>query len=250
MKIRFPLIALPMFVAIVACDSGSTEPDDFATEDLTAQLSISPNHFHIYETEGTFTVAVTDPRGRAVTDFEEIRLERQRAGTTNWSGTALTRGGDFYSAKYTFETKGSYTLRVTGRRAADTDLKVLYTAPQPLEVVRAHATVAGHNLEFEAVPGHIHLGDTAELNFWIDVSAGHAPAAPGDEIGFHLSVHHVFVTIGSTTDTLSVTQPEAGRFVASHEFSTVGAAQIGIRFMADDHSEQEWSVPVTIHAPH
>jgi len=250
MKEKYGALALLLPLAFAACDNSPTGPEEYATEELTAQLVISPDHFHIWETTGAFTVAVTDPDGRPVTDFEEIRLERQRQGATNWGSITLTRDGDFYRGTYTFEASGNYNLRIAGKRAADEALKVLLTVTEPLEVVRAHATVGNHRVEFEAFPGHIHAGDSSVLTFWIaSAGTGHDGADHAqDDVGMHLAVRNIFVTVGGSTTTLSVTESEPGRFTANHQFTAVGPAVVGIRF--SDHGEFEWSVPITVHAAH
>jgi hypothetical protein len=240
-------LALLGTLALAACQDDATGPKGFATEELDAALTITPDHFHIYETEGEFSVAVTDPSGAAVTDFEVLRLERRLVGATSWSGLELTREGDLYVGRDTFEASGSYELRVTGLREADEELVVLYSAAEPLGVVRAHADVGGRRLELENFPGHIHAGDESAMTFWVMETQrnpqGVRPPVPG-------LAPTIWVEVNGTRTSYAATESQPGVYAATHRFTAVGAALVGIGFQGTDGQHHEWSVEIDVHQPH
>ena len=243
---RLPLTLLATLL-LAACDGGSTSPEGFATGELDAALAIAPDHFHIYETAGTFTVAVTDPDGAAVTDFELLRLERRLVGETAWSGLELALEGDVYVGRYTFETSGSYELRVTGLREADEELVVLLTAAAPLSVVRAHADVGGRRLELENVPGHIHAGDQSAVTFWVMDPQRDPQGARPPITGLAPTV---WVEVGGPRASYPAQEPQPGVYAATHRFTTAGPAVVGLRFRGTDGLDHEWSMAIEVHPPH
>jgi hypothetical protein len=248
-KSFLPLLALGS-LALAGCDPGSTGPE-FATGELSAELAITPDHFHIYETEGMFTVAVTDPDGQAVTDFVLVRLEGRRVGTSLW-GDALDLNleleGDLYVGTHVFEESGNYELRVTGLRESDPGLFVLYQAEAPLAVVRPHADVGGRRLELEASPGHVHAGDQSEVIFWImdpqPNGQGVRPPITGLEPTIWVEVN------GVRTSYATAEWDQPGFYSTGHRFTVVGPTRVGITFLGADGQQHEWSMEIEVHPPH
>ena len=236
-------------LAFAACQD-STGPDGFGTEELTTELAVAPQHFHIWETEGTFTASVTDPDGNAVTDFEEIRLECQLAGSTTWGEIELTQDGDVYEGTYTFESSGDYQLRVMGLRESDDELKLLYTAPEVLEVVRAHGSMGGYMVSFESFPGHIHQGDASTLNFWFEAVHATAPAAAGPARHGALATPTILVGPNGSVASYTAQMPEEHHYTATHTFTTIGDVPVAVRFIGEDAQEHTYIVDIEVHAPH
>jgi hypothetical protein len=244
---RMFLATLLGSLALGGCADDATGPKGFATEELTAALTITPDHFHILETEGTFSVAVTDPDGAAVTDFEVLRLERRVVGGTSWSGLELSLQGDLYVGKYVFETSGNYEMRLTGMRESDDELVVLFTAETPLSVVRAHGDVGGRRLEVENTPGHIHGGDHSTISFWVMETQrnpqGVRPPVPG-------LAPTIWIEVNGVRTSYAAGEAQPGVYTATHRFMIVGGAWVGIRLRGTDGQQHEWSVPVQVHQPH
>jgi len=232
---------------LAACDSSPTGPDGYATEELIAELAVAPHHFHIWETTGVFTVSVVDPDENPVTDFEEIRVERRLEGAATWGSIVLTHEGDgIYGGEYVFETSGTYELRVTGIRPSDDELKVLLEVEEPLSVVRAHSTGGGYRVDFEAIPGHIHAGDPSTMNFWFALEAAPSPS-PAQVTGLAPTI---LVGANGSAGTYTATEPEPGRYTATHVFTTVGVVPVTIRFMGLETVSHDYTVNLIVHAPH
>jgi hypothetical protein len=247
MSQRFlPMLALGA-LTLAACEGDGTGPDGFATDELTTALAIAPDHFHIYETEGTFSVAVTDPDGEPVTDFEVMRLERRVVGTLSWSALELVLDGDLYVGKYTFEASGNYELRVSGMRSADEGLLVLYEADTPLSVVRAHADLGGRRLELENIPGHIHAGDQSQVTFWIMDPQRNGQGIRPPITGLATTI---WVEVNGVRTNYATLDWDPGVYAATHRFTAVGSAFVGIRFLGSDGQEHEWSMEIEVHPPH
>jgi len=242
-------LATVSLFGITACDSSPTGPDGngFDTVDLTAQLAVSPHHFHIWETTGTFTVTVVDPAGGAVTDFEVIRVEHRMVGTSVWRTFSLTQDGAFYVGTYVFESPGDYQLRVTGIRPMDQEMTILYEAPTPLEVVRAHANRGDFRIDFEAVPGHIHAGESATLNFWFAPAGVDHHVSPALATGLAPTI---LIDTGGSEGVYTAEESESGRYTATHVFAaTSDSLPVTVRFTSQG-TEYEYTVNIKIHAAH
>jgi hypothetical protein len=219
-KFRFVAAALVPF-AFAACDT--TEPDGFDTSELVAELAIEPHHFHIWETNGTFTVTVLDPDEEVVTEFEDIRVQHMIEGGTSWRTISLVQDGDFFYGAHVFDTSGNYALRVVAMREGDTELVPIYVAPELLEVVRAHSHAGGYTVEFETFPGHIHDGDAGAMTFWFEDDAG-APVA-GLSPTVLIGAAGAVATYAAVE---SLTTP--GRYSADHTFGAAGDISVGIEY--------------------
>jgi hypothetical protein len=247
MRKRIILIAAGALVALAGCNGSPTGPSGYLTEELIVELAVSPHHFHIWETVGQFVVSVVDPDDHPVTDFEEIRVERRHDGAGNWGSIALTHeGGGVYSGQYIFETPGDYDLRVAGIRPSDAEVKVMLEVDEPLEVVRAHGGSGGYRVDFEAVPGHIHAGDASTLNFWFAAVA----AAPVPALQVTGLAPTILIGTNGSAGTYSATEPELGRYTATHTFTTVGTVPVTVRYMGTDQALHEYTVNVIVHAAH
>jgi hypothetical protein len=239
------LVALSPFLA--ACSDDPTGPGGgFDTEDLSAGLAIAPGHFHIWETEGVFTVNVTDPNGASVTDFEAIQVERRREGTDTWRAIALTQDGAFYEGTYIFDTSGNYNLRVTGMRASDDEMKVLHVEPGVLEVVRAHAAMGGYTVSFEVFPGHIHRLDEPTFTWWFEGAGAHAPAVNHPPA----AAPTMSVECDGGTLTSPLTEAEPGRWEGVLELLHIGDCDASVHFVGTGEAEHTYSVPIHISEAH
>jgi hypothetical protein len=238
--LRFSTVAALLVAA--ACEDG-TGPNEFTTEDLIAELAITPDHVHAFETTVTFTVAVEDPDGNPVTDFDVLQVERRLEGAANFSVMETTLAGDFYSVEYTFERSGLNDIRVTGMRPGDASLVVLHEEPNQLEVVRPHGHAGGRNVELEPNPGHIHEGDTSDVQFWIldaTTDAGITGLTPTIFIDHAVAGHTEMAAAEGT----------GGLYHASHVFAEPGETTLGIRFTGTDGNQHEWSLPIEVHHAH
>ena len=242
---RGVLLATLVALSAGACSDG-TGPG-FTTADLTAELAVTPHHVHAYQTTVTFTVAVSDPDGNAVTDFDVVQVERRAAGGTgSWSVLEAVAAGDFYSVDYIFENSGDYDLRVTGLRPGDSDLTVMFESETPLEVVHAHEDLGGYKVEFQPNPGHIHEGNTSTIQFWILDDTDDSPIT-----GLTPEIFVVEPVSGETA--LAATEGADGLYYADYTFNEVGDNEIGIRISAGDALDGlggEFTVPVEVHEPH
>jgi hypothetical protein len=229
-------------VVVGACDDDSTTPG-FTTGELTADLAITPDHVHAFETTVTFTVAVTDPSGDPVTDFDVLQVERRQAPATTFSVMEAALAGNFYVVEHIFEGSGDYDIRVTGLRPGDTDLVVLHEEPTPLHTVRPHGEEGGRRIELEPNPGHIHEGDTSDVQFWI--------LDPTTRAGITGLTPTIFLDhpVAGLTE-YAATEGAGGLYHASHMFTEPGATTFGIRFMGTDAVEHEWSLDIEVHHAH
>jgi hypothetical protein len=87
---------LAAVVAVSASACGDSTGPGFATDELTTELAITPGHVHAFQTTVTFTVAVVDPDGNAVTDFDVLQVERRKVGAATFSVMEATLVGEFY----------------------------------------------------------------------------------------------------------------------------------------------------------
>jgi hypothetical protein len=238
---RAAAVALLAVVA-AACDD-STGPDAFTTDDLIAELAITPDHVHAFETLVTFTVAVEDPDGNPVTDFDVLQVERRLEGAASFSVMEADLTGSFYAVAYTFERSGNYDLRVMGQRPGDTDLVLLHEEINPLEVVRPHGHAGGYNVELEPNPGHIHEGDTSDVQFWI--------LNPTTDAGITGLTPTIFIEhpVAGLTEHVA-TEGAGGLYHAPHQFTEPGMTTVGIRFIGSDAMQHEWSLDIDIHHAH
>lgn len=236
------VLLLPLLV--LACDDNPTGTSGV----LTVELTMSPDHVHILQTEVTFTVEVRDSRGRLVTDFETMQVERLQSGSDTWRGIALALQGDVYEGTYTFSSSGDYALRVSGARPGEAEARVLYTAPEMLSVVRAHAEAGGVRVEFETFPGHIHEGDTAALRFWAMEPERNVDGVRPPITGL-TGEFHCLETGGAEVMT-AVVEVEPGVYEAEHLFANAGGAHVGLHFTAPDNSAAEAAYEVNVAHAH
>jgi hypothetical protein len=192
-------------------------------------------------------VSVVDPDEIPVTDFEEIRVERRLTGADSWGSILLTHQGDgIFVGEYVFETSGSYELRVAGLRPSDNEIKVMLEIEDSLEVVRAHSAAGGYRVDFEAMPGHIHAGDSSTLNFWVDLETVAAPAS-GTVSGLSPTI---LVGANGSEGTFAAAETEPGRYTAAPTFNTIGVVPVTFRYMGLDAVQHDYTVNLFVHAPH
>lgn len=241
------LLVLPLVV--LACDDPlpTGHDDGDATEDLQVDLTLSPDHVHIYS-DVTFTVAVTDHHDEAVTDFEHIHVEYKETTETEWSEVELTVDGDVYTATHSFGSSGEYDVRITGQRPQDSAPVVMHERVDPLHAARAHAEAGGYSVEFEAFPGHIHEGDTGTLSFWIiDESSG------GEDPITSLSPEVHVTESGEAEETHAATETDPGTsgvYEANHAFSAAGEATVAIHFTGSGGGDAEASFTFEVSHAH
>ena len=239
---RWQAIAL-LPLLLLACDDNPTGP-----RGLTVDLTLSPDHVHILQSVVTFTVEVRDARGRLVSDFDALQVERRQSGSDTWRGVELTLQSGVYKGTYTFASSGEYELRVTGARPGETEARVLYTVPEMLHVARAHAEAGGLRVEFEAFPGHIHEGNSAALRFWVMEVDRNSEGVRPPITGLTGEIH--CVESGGVEDLMALTEIEAGVYEAEHLFANAGEAHVGLHFTAPDNSAAEAAYEVDIAHAH
>jgi hypothetical protein len=229
----FPLLLL-------ACDDNPTE----VPEVLTVELTVSPGHVHIWETEVTFTVEVRDSRDNVVTDFETLQVERRVSGSETWRSVELALQGDVYEGTYMFTSSGEYELQVTGMRPGEADAQVLHTAMELLHVVRTHAVEGGVRVEFETFPGHIHEDNTAALRFWVMEPDRNVDGVRPPITGLTGEIH--CLEAGGADVVLAMVEIEPGVYEADHLFVSPGLAHVGLHFTAPDNSAAEAAFEIEI----
>lgn len=217
-----------------ACNSNPVLVDD---GNLTAELILSTGHAHTLSELG-LEVVIRNGDGYEVDDFEAVAVERRTAGSDTWRAIALAPGGAGFTGTYVFMSSGDYDLRVTVTRhgaAEPVEVPLMDPAMGHLGVARAHVEMAGHRVEFETFPGHIHEGDDAEVKFWIleperDASGMRPPVTGLDvkilcfEGGLMVEEHHAH-------------GHDDGAYEAVHTFAEAGIARAGVVF-TDGHGNQ------------
>lgn len=236
------LVLVPL--ALTGCESNPTEVHD---EELTVELTLSPDHVHILSPV-TFTAVVRDGHGELVTDMDTVRVERKTVDSDTWRAAAdLTLSGTAYTGEYTFVSSGDYEFRVLGQRAGHTVMEemTMGTTMDPVHAVPAHAEAGGYRVEFEAFPGHIHEGNEVQYKFWImevdrdPVTNERAPIA-----GLAPEIH--CNEPDGSSESHAATEPEAGTYSALHTFLSVGDGEAEIHFTGADGSPATASFPLHI----
>lgn len=245
MRIRhyIPTLLLPLLLSLPACSddplpTGNGHED--ATDELDVSLSLSPDHVHIYS-QITFNVTVTDHHGEPVTDFDSLRVEWSATGESSWSSAELSLDGDSYTGTHTFTSSGDYEVRVVGKRPEDASSVTMYEMPDHLHASRAHTDAGGYSVEFEAFPGHIHEGESADLRFWVDESD-----SPVTGLTPEIHVTEADASEGSH----SATESSSGVYEASHTFGSAGDATVGLHFTGSGGSAAEAEFTIEISHAH
>jgi hypothetical protein len=216
-------------VGALACSDNPAEPDH-TDHELIVSLTMSTDHLETLE-DITFTVAVTDDHGDAVTDFTTIQVEyEQEAEAGTWRSIELTLQGS-----------GDYHFRVSGMRGSETELSVLHQLADHFEIERAHTTLGDYKVEFETFPGHIHSGEAIAARFWI-MNKDTGAAVTG-----------LAVTIGcgnpdATTEDHAVTDSGDGVYEAMHTFTDGGDGHMAIQFT--DPASMDWEAEFHLHIAH
>jgi hypothetical protein len=60
----------------------------------------------------------------------------------------------------------------------------------------------------------------------------------------------VWVDVNGLRTNYAATETQPGVYAATHRFTTVGAALVGLRFRGADNQEHSWSLPIVVHQPH
>lgn len=240
-------LLLPL-LALGACESNPSAPaeeDEEHGHELAAELTLSSDHVHTLS-EMTFTVTVTNDHGDIVTDLQGVAVERRAEGSDTWRATELELSGSVWTASYTFSSSGAYDLRVSVVEHENSEPEVVYSAPEPLDVVRAHEEVAGMRVEFETFPGHIHEGEVATATFWVMESEADAQGnrAPLTDL-------HVVITCEEADGSFEehhAHETEPGVYTADHTFDAPGEFVAGIRI--GEHGEGEVETQFHTHVAH
>lgn len=227
-------------VALVAC-SDSTGPGE-----LTVDFQISAEHIHALETNVTYTVLVTDPENRTVTDFTTIAVEYAHDGTNDWAQVPLAlQAGGAYQGTHQFTGPGEYDLRVVGARPGTAEA-VLHQVSEPIEVIRPHFDAGGYRVEFQLEPEDLRPSVNLSLQFLVveDVPAdasGNRPPITG-----LAGVTIVCAEANGQTTTHDVTEEPAGVYRASHTFQAAGSVSATLHFTGDDEQPAEVTMPLTL----
>jgi hypothetical protein len=216
-------------------------------DELSVELTVSPGHAQTLS-EVTFAVGVTDRHGKAITDFDTLRVEHRLTGSDGWRGTDLMLEGGAYTAPYTFYTSGAYDLRVVGLHRGHAEMAVLHRAAEPLHVRRAHVEAGGYRVEFESFPGHIHEGDTATLKFWVlqaekDASGNRPPVG-----GLAAEIH--YTDASGAAETHPAVEAHAGVYETDHAFRNPGDGLVALRFTDRDGAPAEAGFPLKVAHEH
>ncbi len=240
---RVGRVALMTLLPVVAAACDSTGPESFSTDELITELAVTPHHVHAFESLVTFTVAVEDPDGNPVTDFDVLQVEHKLTTASAYTVMEGALVGDFYVVEHTFEASGDHDIRVTGLRPGDAALVVLHQETSPLHAVRPHGNLGGRVIELEPNPGHIHEGDAADIQFWIldpTSGAGIAGLTPTILIDHAVTGH----------TEIAATAGPGGLYHAMHTFTEAGITTLGIRFLGTDAAQHVWSLPIEVHHAH
>lgn len=218
---------------IMACEENPAGPHDTGhDETLTVQLTVTPDHVHILQSEVQFTVTVTDHHGAPVTDFEAIQVERRAQGDDTWRAVELALIGNDYVGTYLFSSSGDYDIRVVGQRPGEAELQLLHTAAEPIHCVPAHGEAGGYRIEFETFPGHIHVGQDITLRFWIleperDASGNRPPI-----LGVTGEVH--IVESDASEFPYPLVEIGDGVYEVQHNFTATDEAHVALHYTGSD----------------
>lgn len=241
---RWAALALMVPFALAGCESNPTALHD---EELTVELTVSPDHVHILSPV-TFTAVVRDAHGELVTDMDTVRVERKATDSDTWRTAAdLVLSGTQYAGEATFVSSGDYELRVLGMRAGHAVMEEMSmaTAMDPLHAVPAHAEAGGYRIEFEAFPGHVHEANEVEFKFWImeperDPTTNERPPIAGLAAEIHCNEPD------GTSESHDALEPEGGTYTAQHTFVSVGDGEAQIHFIGLDGNPASASFPLHI----
>lgn len=227
---------------IVACEDNPTAPANDGLEEghdetLTVELTVTPDHVHILQSEVEFTVKVTDHHGEAVTDFELIQVERRADGSDTWRVIELAPAGNAYVGTYVFSSSGDYDLRVAGQRPGEADMQVLHQAAEPLHCVPAHAEAGGYRVEFETFPGHAHTGEDVTLRFWIMEPERDASGERPPITGVTGEVH--VVESDASEFSYDLVEIGDGVYEAEHNFTAPDEAHVQLHYTGSDGQPAE-----------
>lgn len=213
--------------ASVACESNPTHPEaGHESGTLSVELSYSPDHVHLLQSEVTFRVAVTDDHGDPVTDFETIQVERRAEGSDTWRAVELQPAGDAYEGTYLFASSGEYHLRVSGQRHGQSEMSVLHEMHETMHVARAHAEAGPYRIEFESFPGHVHEGEEVTLTYWIMEPERNDQGERPPVGGLHVEAH--VATGGAQGTMVEAHEHDAGVYEAHYPFDEAGTYHVGL----------------------
>lgn len=232
-KLRGTAALLVAPALLWGCHSNPVLVDD---GNLTAELVLSSGHVHTLS-EVAFDVVIRNGDGYAVDDFEAVSVERRSAGGA-WRSIDLEASGIGYAGTYTFTSSGDYDLRVMVTRHGTGEPVEVPLADGPmmhLEVARAHVEVAGHRVEFETFPGHIHEGDEVEVKFWILEPERNAEGVRPPVTGLDTRV--LCFELGELVEEHQALDEADGVYQVRHLFSSAGDAAATLRFPDDDGDE-------------
>lgn len=253
MNARHLLSALLVPFAVAACaenpvavNAPEDEEHEHTTEELQVALSVTPDHIHILQSEVTFTVAVTDHNGDAVTDFDSLTVERKAHDSDTWRAIEMSLDGSVYTGTYLFASSGEYEVRVAGMRHGDAAMTVLHEMAEHLEAVRAHGELADHRVEFESFPGHIHEGETGTLRFWVMEPERNADGIRPPVAGLtDLEIH--CLDAGGAEERHAVAEVEPGVYEAEHHFEEAGEFHAGLHM---SHADEMHEAGFELHIAH
>lgn len=249
MSTRHWMSILLVPAVLAGCLENPTAPADdddhgHPGEEVTVQLTVSPDHIHIWQTEATFTVTATDQDGHAVTDFDTLQVERKVHGSDTWRAIELTREDDAYVGTYVFAESGDYDFRVAGMRPGDHDMTVLHEMSDHMQVARAHAEAAGYRVEFETDPGHIHEGDQGVAQFWVMEDEADADGNRAPITGLDATIH--CLEAGGVDERHTAVEIEPGLYQAEHHFQEAGGMHAGLHFTAPDGTDVEAAIDINV----
>ncbi len=237
------LLALSVFL-FTACSENPVADDHAGDDELNIELSLSTDHVTTL-TEFELEVEITDHNGVPVTDMESVLVEYLFENDSEWSPVELEIHGDHYSGSYMFRSSGEYYLRVSGTPHGHSDLEILYTIGDPLNVDRIHQEMGGYKIEFETYPGHVSEGDEAEVKFFVSLE-DHDGHGGNMMTGLHAEIHATD-TNGTPVAYAADEHGGPGVYSSHHTFTEAGETQFEFHFENPNGQEYivEFHVPVS-----
>ncbi|MGQ0721114.1 MAG: hypothetical protein ACT4PE_06005 [Candidatus Eiseniibacteriota bacterium] len=233
------LLVLPLAVALHGCD-GNTGPGD---DTLVVDVQVAPGHIHSFESEVTFTVTVTDSRGREVSDFTTIRAEIGVAGAEQWTKQVpLLFDGAAYVGSTPFTATGSFDVRIVGQRSDQSAAAELHRLDTTLDAVRPHFDAGGYRVEFETSTGEYPVrGEEVTFRFLImeDVPSPRPPVSGLAGVALRC-------TQGSLVEVHAASESPAGTYSAPHTFDSEGGATAQVEFTGSDGNPAIVQIPLVV----
>jgi hypothetical protein len=220
---RTSLLFTPLAFLLCGCDDSAGPGSDV----LFVDLQVAPGHIHSFESNVTFTVAVSDPEGREIRDFTVMRAEIGVAGAEQWTKQIpLLFDGTVYTGSAKLTAAGSFDARVVAQRPDQSEPVEIHRLSEPLEAVRPHFDAGGYRVEFETDTGEYPVqGEPVVFRFLImeDTPSPRQPIA--GLVGVTIRC-----TQGAEVEVHDAVESPAGTYTAGHTFDAAHEATAQVEF--------------------